>query len=124
MADVGYVRDIVERVSKYWDEDRRRVAEKILDALEKMSEEKANSVVRKEIEAMLNEVRKMKSCIDSGGDYTKCGNPLKYFVDWLDSPSGIIAFTYMWKPRFAEKILRLVSSSLVIGERLAYSVFK
>ena len=121
MADVSYIRPIVEKVSKYWDVKKRAVAERILKALEEMGEEKAVRVVKKEIEMFVESEVKMKKCLDQGKGMRECGNPVKLLVEWLDSPSGIIAFSFMWKPRFAEKMVKLISTTLVLGERLAYS---
>ena len=123
MADVSYIRPIVEKVSRYWDSRKRATAEKILKALEEMDEEKAVKVVKKEIEMFIESEAKIKKCLDSGKTMRECGNPVKLLVEWLDSPSGLIAYSFMWKPRFADKMVKLISTSLVLGERIAYSFF-
>jgi len=123
LADVEYIRPIVEKVSRYWDAKKRAAAEKILKALEEMDEEKAAKVVKKEVEMFIESEAKIKKCLDQGKSMRECGNPVKLLVEWLDSPSGIIAYSFMWKPRFAEKMVKLISTTLVLGERIAHSFF-
>ena len=118
MADVEYVRKIVERVSSSWPKEKADTAFRILDKLSEMEEERADAVIKREIKEFIAQVEKSKKCLESGGSAEKCGHPVALLVNWLDSPSGIIAYSYMWRPEFAEKMVRLIATSLVLAERV------
>ena len=118
MADVEYIRRIVSRVAESWPKEKAETAFRILDKLADLDEDRADEVIKREIMEFIKQVNKSRECLDSGGSVSKCGHPVKLLVDWLDSPSGIIAYSYMWRPEFAEKMVRLIATSLVLAERV------
>ena len=105
--------ELVKKVTAKMDDGKKRSRFiKTLNAFLKLSKGKREELVRYEVREFLKRMRRIRECLDKGGDVRRCGNPIQYMIDWLDTPSGFIAYSYIWKPGFAEKMLSLVITSI------------
>jgi len=120
--DFSEVAKILSRVAENWKDDRRREAVELANALCNAKKEIRVKVIRKSIEDVVNKVREIRECVSKGGD--NCGNAIQVFLDWLDTPSGVIAYTYMWDPEFEELMIKLLVSAIYVIRTLAGSVYK
>lgn len=115
--DFSKVAEILGRVADNWKDDRRDEARDLVNALCSVSREVRVKVIRKSIKDVLDRVREIRECVSRGG--SNCGNAIQVFLNWLDTPSGVIAYTYMWKPEFEELMVKLLVSAIFVIRTLA-----
>jgi len=110
--DFRYVVEIIERTKEYWPEKKKKDADELIKLMEKLTPKERAEVVRDSIDRLVKRIDKMVKCRKTSINKDKCGNPIQTFFNWMDTPSGVIAFSYIWKPKFGKLMIKLIVATV------------